>query len=143
MVLSLSPLKLLLVAAVIMLLMGPDKLPEMAHRIGSSWRALKRLQERMESEVREAIPDLPSTGDIARIARSPISLLNQLADRVDAKEAAERARDAHPARAGRIYAVHPSSKTNHAAPRADARAAARPFAQLIPSWSKFAAPNPG
>lgn len=85
--LSLSPIKLLLVAAVIMLLMGPDKLPEMAHRIGSSWRALKRLQERMESEVREAIPDLPSTGDIARIARSPISLLNQLADRVDAKEA--------------------------------------------------------
>jgi TatA/E family protein of Tat protein translocase len=88
-VLSFSPIKLLLVAAVIMLLMGPDKLPEMAHRIGSSWRALKRLQERMESEVREAIPDLPSTGDIARIARSPISLLNQLADRVDAKEAAE------------------------------------------------------
>jgi TatA/E family protein of Tat protein translocase len=88
-VLSLSPFKLLVVAAVIMLLMGPDKLPEMAHRIGSSWRALKRLQERMESEVREAIPDLPSTGDIARIARSPISLLNQLADRVDAKEAAE------------------------------------------------------
>lgn len=86
--LSLSPIKLLLVAAVIMLLMGPDKLPEMAHRIGSSWRALKRLQERMESEVREAIPDLPSTGDIARIARSPISLLNQLADRVDAKESA-------------------------------------------------------
>lgn len=71
-----------------MVLMGPDKLPDMAHRIGSSWRALKRLQERMESEVREAIPDLPSTGDIARIARSPISLLNQLADRVDAKEAA-------------------------------------------------------
>lgn len=87
--LSLSPIKLILVAAVIMLLMGPDKLPEMAHRIGSSWRALKRLQERMESEVREAIPDLPSTGDIARIARSPISLLNQLADRVDAKEAAD------------------------------------------------------
>jgi TatA/E family protein of Tat protein translocase len=88
-VLSLSPFKLLVVAAVIMLLMGPDKLPEMAHRIGSSWRALKRLQERMESEVRDAIPDLPSTGDIARLARSPISLLNQLADRVEAKEAAE------------------------------------------------------
>ncbi len=86
---SLSPVKLLFVAAVIILLMGPDKLPEMAHRIGASWRALKRLQERMESEVREAIPDLPSTGDIARMARSPVSLLNQLADRVDAKEAAD------------------------------------------------------
>jgi TatA/E family protein of Tat protein translocase len=88
-VLSLSPIKLILIAAVIMLLMGPDKLPEMAHRIGAAWRALKRLQERVESEVREAIPDLPSTGDIARLARSPVSLLNQLADRVDAKEAAD------------------------------------------------------
>lgn len=88
---SLSPVKLLVIAAVIMLLMGPDKLPEIAHRVGSSWRALKRLQERMESEVREAIPDLPSTSDIARIVRSPVSLLNQLSDRVDAKETAEAA----------------------------------------------------
>lgn len=74
-----------------MLLMGPDKLPEIAHRLGSSWRALKRLQERMESEVREAIPDLPSTSEIARIVRSPVSLLNQLSDRVDAKESADAA----------------------------------------------------
>ncbi len=84
---SLSPVKFLFVGAVILLLMGPDKLPEMAHRIGAAWRSLKRLQERMESEVREAIPDLPSTGDIARMARSPVSLLNQLADRAEAKEA--------------------------------------------------------
>jgi TatA/E family protein of Tat protein translocase len=88
-VISLSPLKLLVVAAVIMLLLGPDKLPEVAHRLGAGWRALKRLQEKMEAEVREAIPDLPSASEIARIARSPVSLLNQLADRVDAKEAAE------------------------------------------------------
>jgi sec-independent protein translocase protein TatB len=88
-VISLSPGKLLVIAAVIMLLMGPDKLPEIAHRLGSSWRALKRLQERMESEVREAIPDLPSTSEIARIVRSPVSLLNQLSDRVDAKETAD------------------------------------------------------
>jgi TatA/E family protein of Tat protein translocase len=87
-VISLSPLKLLVVAAVIMLLLGPDKLPEVAHRLGAGWRALKRLQEKMEAEVREAIPDLPSASEIARIARSPVSLLNQLADRVDAKEAA-------------------------------------------------------
>lgn len=78
----------MVVVAVILLLMGPDKLPEVAHKLGASWRALKKLQERVEAEVREAIPDLPSTGDIARIARSPVNLLNQLADRVDAKEAA-------------------------------------------------------
>ena len=86
----LSPVKILVIVAVVLLLMGPDKLPEVAHRLGSSWRALKRIQERVESEVREAIADLPSTGDIARIVRSPINLLNQLSDQVDAREAADK-----------------------------------------------------
>ena len=86
----------MVIVAVVLLLMGPDKLPEVAHRLGSSWRALKRLQERVETEVRDAIPDLPSTGDIARIVRSPINLLNQLSDNVDAKEAAEVKKNAPP-----------------------------------------------
>jgi sec-independent protein translocase protein TatB len=85
-VFSLSPIKILVIVAVVLLLLGPDKLPEVAHKLGSSWRALKRIQERVEAEVREAIPDLPSSGDIARIARSPVNLLNTLADRVDARE---------------------------------------------------------
>ena len=93
----LSPIKVMVIVAVVLLLMGPDKLPEVAHRLGSSWRALKRLQERVESEVRDAIPDLPSTGDIARIVRSPINLLNQLSDQVDAKEAAEVRKNQPPA----------------------------------------------
>jgi TatA/E family protein of Tat protein translocase len=90
----LSPVKILVIVAVVLLLMGPDKLPEVAHRLGSSWRALKRIQERVESEVRDAIPDLPSTGDIARIVRSPINLLNQLSDQVDAREAADKKKGA-------------------------------------------------
>lgn len=81
----------MVVAAVIMLLLGPDKLPDVAHKLGAGWRALKNLQEKMESEVRGAIPDLPSASEIARIARSPVTLLNTLADRVDAKEAADAA----------------------------------------------------
>ncbi len=87
--LSFSPIKLLVIAAVIMLLMGPDKLPDIAHKLGSTWRAIKNLQERVETEVREVMPDLPSTSEIARIARSPVNLLNQLADRADAKDAAQ------------------------------------------------------
>lgn len=77
----------MVIVAVALLLLGPDKLPEVAQKLGSSWRALKRIQERVEAEVREAIPDLPSTGDIARIARSPVNLLNELADRVVSREA--------------------------------------------------------
>ena len=83
---SLSPIKILVIVAVVLLLLGPDKLPDVAHKLGSSWRALKRIQERVETEVREAIPDLPSSGDIARLARSPVNLLNTLADRVNARE---------------------------------------------------------
>ncbi len=84
---DLSPLKILIIVAVIMLVMGPDKLPEVAQRLGAGWRALKGIQQRVESEVREAIPDLPSASEIARLARSPVSLLNQLADRVAPPEA--------------------------------------------------------
>jgi len=70
-VFSLSPIKIMLIVAVALLLLGPDKLPEVAHKMGSSWRALKRLQEKVEAEVREAIPDLPSTSEIVRIAEAP------------------------------------------------------------------------
>ena len=86
-VFSLSPIKILVIVAVVMILLGPDKLPEVAHKLGASWRALKRIQERVESEVREVIPDLPSTGDLARLARSPVNLLNELADRADSRGA--------------------------------------------------------
>ena len=87
-----SPVKIMIIVAVALVLLGPDKLPDVAHKLGSSWRALKRLQERVETEVREAIPDLPSANDIARIARSPVHLLNQLADRVDQKEETDAAK---------------------------------------------------
>ena len=83
---GINPIKIMVIVAVVLLLLGPDKLPEVAHKLGSTWRAMKRLQERVETEVRDALPDLPSSGDIARMARSPINLLNQLADQVDAKE---------------------------------------------------------
>jgi len=79
--LSLSPMKVLIIVAAVVLLLGPDKLPEVAHKMGSTWQSLRRLQQRIETEVRDALPDLPSTGDIARMARSPVNVLNQLADR--------------------------------------------------------------
>lgn len=71
----------MVIVAVVLLLLGPDKLPEVAHKLGSAWRSLKHLQERVESEVRDVLPDLPSSTDIARFARSPVNILNELADR--------------------------------------------------------------
>ena len=86
---GLTPIKLFIVIAVALVVLGPDRLPQAARQLGSAWRSLKSLQEKIETEVREAIPDLPSTGDIVRIARNPVNLLNSLADRVDNSESTE------------------------------------------------------
>jgi hypothetical protein len=58
---------------------GPEKLPQIARQVGGAWRTLKSLSSRVEEEVRSSLPDLPSTGDLARYARSPATLLDRLA----------------------------------------------------------------
>ena len=78
---NLSPFKLMIIVAVILIFLGPDKLPQAARQIGEGWRSLKKFQQRVESEVREAIPSLPSSGDLARVVRSPVNLLNEIASR--------------------------------------------------------------
>jgi len=79
-VLSLSPAKLLIVFVVAVILVGPDKLPGVARQLGAAWNQLRKFHQRIEEEVRETVPDLPPTHEIARFARSPVSFLNSLAD---------------------------------------------------------------
>lgn len=83
---NISPIKIMVIITVILVLLGPDKLPDVARKLGASWQSVKRFQQKIETEVREAIPDLPSSGDIVRIVRNPVQLLDQLADRSDASE---------------------------------------------------------
>lgn len=78
--LDLSPAKLLIIVVVVVVLLGPDKLPQVARQVGSAWRRLKDFHAHVEQEVRESLPDLPSSQEIARMARSPVALLNQLAE---------------------------------------------------------------
>jgi sec-independent protein translocase protein TatB len=84
-VFDLSPIKLIVIIAVALLLLGPDKLPEVAAKLGSAWSSLKNIQKKIESEVREVVPDLPSAGEIARIARNPVNMLNKLAEQSEEK----------------------------------------------------------
>lgn len=77
--LSLSPLKIVIVLVVALVLVGPDKLPGLARQIGGAWRAFRSFSNKVETEVRSTMPDLPSTGDIARLARSPVAFLDSLA----------------------------------------------------------------
>jgi Sec-independent protein translocase protein TatA len=82
-VFNLSPVKVMLMVGVALVLLGPDKLPQAARQIGSFWRTIREFQKKLESDVRESLPDLPSTSDIARAVRSPVNLLNTLADRIE------------------------------------------------------------
>jgi sec-independent protein translocase protein TatB len=76
--LNLDPAKLLVIAVVAIILLGPDRLPQVARQVGGLWRSFNDYRHRMESQVRTAIPDLPSSAEIARLARSPSALLNHL-----------------------------------------------------------------
>jgi len=82
--LSLNPEKLLIVLIVALVLLGPDKLPKVARQVAEGWSKLRAFQQRIESEVRETMPDLPSSHEIARIARSPLSYLTSMAGSGDA-----------------------------------------------------------
>ncbi len=76
----LSPAKLLVVVVVAVVVLGPDKLPQVARQLGSLWGDFRRLRERLETDVRGNFPDLPSTDRITQAVRSPISFLDSLAD---------------------------------------------------------------
>jgi sec-independent protein translocase protein TatB len=76
--LNLDPGKLLVIAVVAIILLGPDRLPQVARQLGGAWRSFNEFRHRMESEVRNTMPDLPPTSEIARLARSPSALLNHL-----------------------------------------------------------------
>ncbi len=76
--LNLDPSKLLIIAVVAIILLGPDRLPAFARQVGGFWRTFTAYRHRMESQVRDSMPDLPSSSEIARLARSPAAFLNHL-----------------------------------------------------------------
>ena len=77
---NLDPAKLIVIAVVAIILLGPDKLPQFARQVGGAWRTFNDFRHRMESEVRSTMPDLPPTSEIARLARSPSALLTHLSN---------------------------------------------------------------
>jgi len=83
--LGLSPVRLLIIVVVALIVLGPDKLPQVAKQAGALWHTLRSLQQRVEDEIREVAPDLPRSSDLVRYARSPVTLLNQLADKAKAE----------------------------------------------------------
>ena len=86
---NLDPGKLIVIAVVAIILLGPDKLPQFARQVGGAWRTFNDFRRRMESEVRSTMPDLPPSSEIARLARSPAALLTHLSNMAPEEEAAD------------------------------------------------------
>ncbi len=78
--LDLSPTKLIIIFVVVIVLLGPKRLPQVARQLGAGWRKIVGFQQQIEQELRETVPDLPSSQDLVRFARSPVTMLNQLAE---------------------------------------------------------------
>jgi len=76
--LNLDPSKLLIIAVVAVILLGPDRLPAFARQVGAVWRSFTAYRHRIEAQVRDSMPDLPTSAEIARLARSPSALLDHL-----------------------------------------------------------------
>jgi Sec-independent protein translocase protein TatA len=75
----LSPAKLLVVLVVALAVLGPDKLPKVAKQLGELWADIRRFREKLESEVRSNLPDLPSADALTQAVRSPLTFLESLA----------------------------------------------------------------
>ena len=76
----LSPAKLLVILVVALIVLGPEKLPQVARQLGALWSDFRAFRDRLESQVRDTFPDLPSTDRITQAVRSPITFLDGLAD---------------------------------------------------------------
>jgi Sec-independent protein translocase protein TatA len=55
---GLDPVKLLIILMLAVIVLGPERLPKAARQLGSAWRELSRMRERLEAEVRSAMPDI-------------------------------------------------------------------------------------
>jgi sec-independent protein translocase protein TatB len=122
--LSLNPEKLLIVLIVALVLLGPDKLPKVARQVGEGWSKLRAFQQRIESEVRESMPDLPSSHEIARIARSPLSYLTTMAGSDDSLVPDPSAPSNGATAQGGAWPVDPASP--HGAPSSNGHAPPEP-----------------
>jgi sec-independent protein translocase protein TatB len=54
-VLSFGPAKILIVLTVALIVLGPEKLPQMSRQIGKAWGDFRRFREHLEGEVRGAL----------------------------------------------------------------------------------------
>ncbi len=140
--LNLDPGKLLVIGVVAIILLGPDRLPQVARQLGGAWRSFNEFRHRMESEVRNTMPDLPPTSEIARLARSPSALLNHLSNMSPESEEEPDGSFQPPAPASQNGNAAAADATADAATGASADLDGRPPQEPAPGTTPASPPRP-
>jgi sec-independent protein translocase protein TatB len=65
---NLDPAKILVILVIVLVVVGPERLPKVARTLGAAWHEFQRVRQDVADEVRAALPD---TGDLPRIPRIP------------------------------------------------------------------------
>jgi len=139
----LSPAKLLVVLVVALLVLGPDKLPKVAKQLGGLWGDFRKFREKLESEVRDTFPDLPSTDTITQAVRSPLTFLDSLTDDDD-KNGATSSVDLDGVRSSCAEAViEPMGSTYVSSDHDDGLATARLVEEEVPNVDQIRPSAPG
>jgi Sec-independent protein translocase protein TatA len=60
-VLDITPIKILIVLVVALLVLGPERLPRLAHQVARGWADVRRFRDQIGSEVRETVMGERST----------------------------------------------------------------------------------
>jgi sec-independent protein translocase protein TatB len=70
-VFDITPLKILIVLLVALVVLGPERLPGMAHQVARGWGDFRRFRDHVESEVRDTMAGERSTRPAAANASAP------------------------------------------------------------------------
>jgi sec-independent protein translocase protein TatB len=82
-VFDLAPAKLLVVLVVALIVLGPEKLPRLAHQAGKAWADFRRFRAQLESEVRETFGDLPDQlAELRQLTSGSLSAVAAVAEHV-------------------------------------------------------------
>ena len=71
---SLGPAEILVVLVVALLVFGPNKMPEIARQVGKGFREFKRVQQHLQSELRDVVSEFDAPSSSAPAA-DPVPML--------------------------------------------------------------------
>ncbi len=72
---NLDPAKLLVILVIGLLVLGPERLPKVARQLGRLWQDFTAARDRLVDEIKDQIPDLPSSRSFRSVLVDPLSIV--------------------------------------------------------------------